>query len=183
MIKNFIIKAAIVSVLFLLNFSIANAKCEFLGDIGEKFKKSDEDKFGHLFDEDSPFAELIFSAMEVCPNDNFDDNFFVKYTFLDKRLLTIQIIADNSIDNSPTESMKLMKYAKRIYGDFDTGGNPKNYNNFNIWEKINKFIVYNRNYYDKTWMEEIFISNDKYYEQLLEYENILENMLTAEDQN
>ena len=111
MIKNFIIKAAIVSVLFLLNFSIANAKCKFMMDIGDKYTDSHKDKYGILYGEyDNQYAEVNFPASDFCPNDNFDDNFFIRYTFISDGLAAIQLFADNSIDNSATESMKLMKY-------------------------------------------------------------------------
>ena len=113
----------------------------------------------------------------------FDDNFLIKYTFLNKRLLATQLIADNSLDNSATESMKLMNYAKRNYGDFDTGGNPQLYNNFNIWEKFQKYVVYNRRLIGNSWQEEIYISNDKYYEQIVQYENENELIQPVEDEN
>ena len=35
--------------------------------------------------------------------------------------MAIKFFANNFVDNSATESMKLMNYAKRIYGNFDTG--------------------------------------------------------------
>ena len=70
--------------------------------------------------------------------------------------------------------MKLMNYAKRNYGDFDTGGNPKYYSNYHIWERVRKFIVYNRHLEKETWLEEIYISNDKYGEQLALRNSLLE---------
>ena len=97
----------------------------------------------------------------------------IKYT-LNKRLLATQPIADNSLDNSATESMKLMEYAKRVYGNFETGSNPEYYNNFNIWEKVQRYVVYKRRLIGNSWEEEIYISSDKYYEQLVEYENMSE---------
>ena len=184
MTKNFIIKTIIVSVLFLLNFSIANAKCKFMMDIGDKYTESHKDKYGILYGEDdNQYAEVKFPASEFCPNDNFDDNFFIRYTFIGDGLAAIQLFADNSIDNSATESMKLMKYVKRVYGDFDTGGNPQYYNNFNIWEKFQKYIVYNRNLIENIWNEEIYISNDKYYEELALYENTSELPEPLEEEN
>ena len=45
---------------------------------------------------------------------------------------------------------------------------------FNIWEKVQKYIVYNRRLVGNSWEEEIYISSDKYYEQLVEYENMSE---------
>jgi hypothetical protein len=70
--------------------------------------------------------------------------------------------------------MKLMNYAKRNYGDFDTGGNPEYFNSYHIWERVRKFIVYNRHLEKDTWLEEIYISNDKYGEQLALRNNLLE---------
>ena len=183
MLKKLLIKTTIISVLFLLNLSIANAKCKFMTDIGQRFTKSHETKFGPLPENEDNYIEVEFVASEFCPNDNFDDNFLIRYTFIDKTLAAIQLFADNSIDNSATESMKLMKYAKRAYGDFDTGGNPEFYNNFNIWEKVQKYIVYSRRLIGKVWEEEIYISSDKYYEQLVQYENEKELIQPVEDEN
>ena len=70
--------------------------------------------------------------------------------------------------------MKLMNYAKRVYGNFDTGGNTKYYNDFHIWERVGKFIIYNRKLNKDVWQEEIFISNDKNSEKLAEYSSLME---------
>ena len=183
MTKSFIIKSLILTVILLLNFSIANAKCKFMTDIGQKFTNSHEEKYGAFPENENGYIELEFVASEFCPNDNFDDNFLIRYTFIDKRLAAIQLFADNSIDNSATESMKLMKYAKRVYGNFDTGNNPEYYENFNVWEKVQKFIVYDRNLVEKIWKEEIYISNDKYYEQIVNYQNSSELLESLEEEN
>ncbi len=183
MLKKFLIKITIISVLFLLNLPIANAKCKFITDIGKKFTKSHEKEYGALPENENGYNELETVASEFCPDDNFDDNFLIRYTFIDKTLAAIQLFADNSSDNSATESMKLMKYAKRTYGDFDTGGNPEFYNNFNIWEKVQKYIVYNRRLIRDFWEEEIYISSDKYYEQLVQYENQQESIEPVENEN
>ena len=88
--------------------------------------------------------------------------------------MAILFYVNNSIDNSATESMKLMDYAKRNYGDFDTGGNPKYFNNFQVWERVRKFIVYDRNLVEETWREEIYISNDKFWDQLTRHTSLME---------
>ena len=182
MLKKFLIKTTIISVLFLLNLPIANAKCKFITDIGKKYTKAIEKNYGALPENENGYNELEIVASEFCPDDNFDDNFLIRYTFIDKTLAAIQLFADNSIDNSATESMKLMKYAKRTYGDFDTGGNPEFYNNFNIWEKVQKYVVYNRRLIGDFWEEEIYISSDKYYEQLVQYENMSELIEPLEEE-
>ncbi len=183
MTKNFKKIFLIVSAHFLLTFSIVNAECKFMMNIGQIFKKSHENKYGPLPENEHGFAEVEFIATEFCPDYGFDDNFLIKYTFLNKRLLATQLIADNSLDNSATESMKLMEYAKRVYGNFETGSNPEYYNNFNIWEKVQKYIVYNRRLVGNSWEEEIYISSDKYYEQLVQYENQQESIEPVENEN
>jgi hypothetical protein len=67
----------------------------------------------------------------------------------------------------PTKKLILMKYAKRNYGDFDTGFNEQTYNNFHHWRKNKSLVVYSRIYKkDDTWDEEIYITNDDYEENL-----------------
>ena len=88
--------------------------------------------------------------------------------------MAIRFYVDNTIDNSATDSLKLMNYAKRIYGDFDTGSNPQNFNNFIIWERANKYIVYQRALNKDVWEEEIYISNDKYWDQLSRHKSLME---------
>ena len=183
MLKKFLIKTTIITVLFLLNLPIANAKCKFITDIGKKYTKAIEKNYGALPENENGYNELEAFASEFCPDDNFNDNFLIRYTFINKTLTAIQLFADNSIDNSATESMKLMNYAKRTYGDFDTGGNPQFYNNFNIWEKFQKYVVYNRRLIGNSWQEEIYISNDKFYEQLVQYENEQELIEPLENEN
>ena len=160
--------------IFLLNFSIVEAKCKFIMDIGGRYIKSHEKIYGPLPEDETGYAEVEVLAPDLCPNDNFDDNFIIRHIFLDKKLMAILFYVNNSIDNSATESMKLMDYAKRNYGDFDTGGNPEYFNNYHIWERVRKFIVYNRHLENDTWLEEIYISNDKYGEQLALRNNLLE---------
>ena len=174
MTKNFKKIFLIVSAHFLLSFSIVNAECKFMMDIGQMFKKFHENKYGPLPENEDSFAEVEFIASDFCSGYGFDDRFLIKYTFLNKRLLATQLLADNSLNNSATESMKLMEYAKRVYGNFETGSNPEYYNNFNIWEKVQRYVVYKRRLIGNSWEEEIYISSDKYYEQLVEYENMSE---------
>ena len=107
-------KVILLASLFLLNFSIVEAKCKFIMDIGGRYIKSHEKKYGPLSEDETGYAEVEILAPDLCPNDNFDDNFIIKHIFLDQKLMAIQFYVDNSIDNSPTESMKLMNYAKEI---------------------------------------------------------------------
>ena len=174
MIKNLKKIFAIILLNFLLSISIVNAECKFMMDIGQMFKKFHENKYGPLPENEDGFAEVEFIASDFCSGYGFDDRFLIKYTFLNKRLLATQLFVDNDLDNSATESMKLMKYVKRVYGDFDAGSNPEYYNDFKIWEKVQKYVVYKRRLIGDIWDEEIYISSDKYYEKLVQYENMSE---------
>ena len=80
MIKNFKKILLINLTLFLLNFSIVNAECKFMMNIGQIFKKSHENKYGPLPENEHGFAEVEFIATEFCPDYGFDDNFLIKYT-------------------------------------------------------------------------------------------------------
>ena len=56
-----------------------------------------------------------------------------------------------------------MKYAKSNYGDFDTGFDDQNYNDFTYWEKNKTLVIYNRTLNNNNiWDEEIYITNEKY---------------------
>ena len=92
MTKNFKKIFLIVSAHFLLSFSIVNAECKFMMNIGQIFKKSHENKYGPLPENEHGFAEVEFIATEFCPDYGFDDNFLIKYTFLNKRLLATQLL-------------------------------------------------------------------------------------------
>ena len=78
----------------------------------------------------------------------------------DKAILAgIKMHVLNDEKNTESKNLTLMKYAKKVYGDFDTGQNPQIYNNYNIWEKNNTLVIYNR-YFDEDERihEELFIS-------------------------
>ena len=72
MLKKLLIKTTIISVLFLLNLSIANAKCKFITDIGKKYTKAIEKNYGALPENENGYNELEIVASEFCrvPNVN-----------------------------------------------------------------------------------------------------------------
>ena len=174
MMNNLQLKFILPLLLILFNFSNVEAKCKFIMDLGEEYKKSDEKEFGEFPENETGYAEVDIFAPDICSSDNFNDQFIIKHIFLEKKLMAIRFYVDNTIDNSATDSLKLMDYAKRNYGDFDTGSNPKYYNDYHIWERVKKFIVYNRHLEKETWQEEIYISNDKYGEQLALRNSLIE---------
>ena len=81
----------------------------------------------------------------------------------------------NDGQNTESDKLTLMKYAKKVYGDFDTGQNPKVFNNFMIWEKNNSIIIYKRMFNEEDLIEEeIYISNKEYDQKLGEFYNQIE---------
>ena len=87
-----------------------------------------------------------------------------------KQLLTLSalnLIALNDADNSTSNKLTIMKYVKRVYGQFDSGDNPKAYVGYELYKKTNFFVVYQRMVgEDKIINEEIYISNAEQDEKL-----------------
>ena len=86
--------------------------------------------------------------------------------------------------DSNTTGAHLMKYAKRVYGDFDTGQNPKAYVGFEVFEKNNYYVVYQKLVEDKMINEQLYISTDEYDELLAKvYNKAEEEMDTGPKEN
>ena len=77
-----------------------------------------------------------------------------------------------------------MKYAKRNYGDFDTGQNPTAYVGFEVFEKGDKFIVYQRVVDGDFINEQLYISTVEFDKLLGEvYAELEEAMGESESKN
>ena len=171
-------------IIFFLFSVPANAACDFMIKIGEKGIKVFE-KFAIPLPGFKGMWYLPVQSPEVCPNDNLNENIAVEYVFLgDKheqaKLAAIRMIVLNDGSNTENNKFTLMNYAKKVYGDFDTGQNPKIFNSYNVWEKGDKIIVYQRLIDPEELIdEEIYISNKEYDEKLgIFYSNI--EMMEAE---
>ena len=93
----------------------------------------------------------------------------------DAVLAGIKMFALNDEKNTESNKLTLMKYAKKVYGDFDTGQNPQIYNNYHTWEKNNKFILYMRMFEEGDRIsEQLFISTKGYDKKLGEFYDKLE---------
>jgi hypothetical protein len=91
-------------------------------------------------------------------------------TPLKSNLAAIKMVVLNDGKNTESNKLTLMNYAKKVYGDFDTGPNPQIFNYFNVWEKQNNVIVYKR-LIENLIDEEIFITNKEYNKKLIEFYN------------
>ena len=181
---NQIIMKKIILILAISLISIsANAACKFDLDFGDDASRV-LDKYGPPMPE--MFEELSFipvAADDVCPNQNLKD-IAIEYRFINEKLAAINLIVLNDEKNSASEKLTLMKYAKRVYGDFDTGQNPKAYVGFKVFEKNNYYVVYQKLVEDKMINEQLYISTDEYDELLGKvYNKAEEEMETGPKEN
>ena len=168
-------------VILALTFKIgpAQAACDFIINIGDKSTKIVE-KFAEPMPMFMGQFMLPVQSPELCPNDNLNDMIAVEYVFLGEsletaRLAAIRMIALNDGQNTESDKLTLMNYAKKVYGDFDTGQNPSAFNNFYAWKKNRNLIIYKRMYNEENLIdEEIFITNDEYDLKLGEFYNKIE---------
>ena len=155
------------------------AACDFIINIGDKSTKIVE-KFAEPMPMFMGQFMLPVQSPELCPNDNLNEMIAVEYVFLGEsletaRLAAIRMIALNDGQNTESDKLTLMNYAKKVYGDFDTGQNPSAFNNFYAWKKNRNLIIYKRMYNEENLIdEEIFITNDEYDLKLGEFYNKLE---------
>ena len=177
-----ILKSLIILFIYILP---VNAACDFMVNIGEKGGKL-FNKYGPPFPDFPGSFIMPLLATEMCPNDNLNDAIAIEYMFLGEKpedavLAGIKMIVLNDEKNTESNKLTLMKYAKKVYGDFDTGQNPQIYNNFNIWETTNKFILYMRMLEGDRISEQLFISTKGYDKKLGEfYDKVEEAQSKAE---
>ena len=121
-------------------------------------------------------------AEDVCPSENLED-IAIEYKFINDELIAINLIALNDYTNQVSEKLTLMNYVKRNYGDFDTSNNPKSYIGFEVIEKVNEFIIYQRLLNDDATIDEqVYISNPEQDNKYMEYVKNLEEQQLREEQ-
>jgi len=174
--------------IIILSTSSVFAQCNFEINIGDK-----STKFIKKFAEPMPMFKgqfmLPMPSTDVCPNDNLNNEIAVEFIFLGEmpessRLAAIRMIVFNDGKNTVSNQLTLMNYAKKVYGDFDTGNNPKAYNSFNVWDQNQKLVLYKRmTNEDGLIEEEIYITNNEYDLKLGDFYNQLEMEELQQDLN
>jgi len=130
--------------LFLLINSSAYSACNFKVRFGENKASIEKKTEGRPFPLQYPGLEVFpILANDICPNEKLDD-IGIEFKFLNDALIAINLVALNDEKNHVSEKLTLMKYAKKVYGKFDTTQNPKSYSGFEVFEKSNEFAVYQR---------------------------------------
>ena len=76
-----------------------------------------------------------------------------------------------------------MNYMKKNFGQFDTTQNPKSFTGYEIVEKANKFVVYQRIPNDQGVIDEqIYISTPNLDEKLMKYMQAMEMQVMKDSQ-
>ncbi len=188
-------KILIIISILVLNIASAQAACNFMINIGDKGTKLYE-KFGLPMPMFEGQLMMPIPSPELCPKDNLNSDIAVEYVFLEKEddesedaienanLAAIRMVVLNDGNNTENNKLTLMNYAKKVYGDFDTGINPKIYNNYAIFEKGQNIVIYKRLYNEEGLIdEEIYISNTEYDKKLGEFYYALEEEQAAAESN
>ena len=170
--------------IFSLSIVYSYSACDFKAKLGTKkavFEKL-EITGPPLPSEYENFYIYGVLAEDVCPSEKLDD-VAIEYKFLNDELIAINLIALNDYTNQVSEKLTLMNYVKRNYGDFDTSNNPKSYIGFEVIEKVNEFIIYQRLLNDDATIDEqIYISNPEQDNKFMEYVKNLEEQQLKEEQ-
>ena len=170
--------------IFSLSIVYSYSACDFKAKLGTKkavFEKL-EITGPQLPSEYENFYIYGVLAEDVCPSEKLDD-IAIEYKFLNDELIAINLIALNDYTNQVSEKLTLMNYVKRNYGDFDTSNNPKSYIGFEVIEKVNEFIIYQRLLNDDATIDEqVYISNPEQDNKFMEYVKNLDEQQLKEEQ-
>ncbi len=170
--------------IFSLSIVYSYSACDFKAKLGTKktvFEKL-EITGPPLPSEYENFYIYGVLAEDVCPSENLED-VAIEYKFINDELIAINLIALNDYTNQVSEKLTLMNYVKRNYGDFDTSNNPKSYIGFEVIEKVNEFIIYQRLLNDDATIDEqVYISNPEQDNKFMEYVKNLEEQQLKEEQ-
>ena len=140
----------------------AQAACKLALEFGENISKL-SGKYGPGMPMQFPEIKMIpILADELCPNEKLKD-VVIEHRFFNDELAAVNFVALNDETNSVSEKLTLMKYVKKVYGNFDTGQNIKAYRGYEVFEKGKYFVVYQKTTGEENIInEEIYLSTDKY---------------------
>ena len=170
--------------IFSLSIVYSYSACDFKAKLGTKkavFEKL-EITGPPLPSEYENFYIYGVLAEDVCPSENLED-IAIEYKFINDELIAINLIALNNYTNQVSEKLTLMNYVKRKYGEIDTSNNPKSYIGFEVIEKVNEYIIYQRLLNDDATIDEqIYISNPEQDNKFMDYVKNLEEQQLKEEQ-
>ncbi len=140
------------------------AKCNFGFILGDDIKKVEKD-FGTAFSLSEISSIIEVPVEEICPNENLGFS-FIEYHFLNNELAAFQIIVENDADNTESEKLLLYNYVKKNYGAI-TDKRAEYWRGFKSWNKNGEVIVYKKMNFLRILEEELYISNNKYNNEII----------------
>ena len=176
----------VTKILIIFSLSIVNAysACDFKVELGVKRKafESLELTGPPLPLEYEDFDVYGILADDICPDQKLKE-VAIEYKFLKDELVAINLIALNDDRNLVSESLIMMNYFKKNFGNFETPDNPRSYTGYEVIDKNNEFYVYGRIVNDDGIIDEqIYISNPELDTKLMDYmRNIEEEQLKAKE--
>jgi len=166
----------------LMSFNV-QAACKLALEFGQDISTLEE-KYGPGMPMQFPEINMIpILADDLCPNEKLTD-VVIEHRFLNGKLAAVNFVALNDENNSVSEKLTLMKYVKKVYGNFDTGQNIKAYRGFEVFEKGKYFVVYQKTTGEENIInEEIYVSTDLYDKLLAKFYNDKEVEQTKDMEN
>ena len=121
---------------------------------------------------------VYLEASDICGPEPTLRNISIEFAFFNTELASITLLSSNDKKTQLSKTINLMKFARRSYGDFNTGFDDSNYYNFHVWQKNKSYQVYYRYPDDENvWQEEILITSEKY-DDVLAFARSGEDVLT-----
>ena len=170
--------------ILILSITYSYSACNFKAELGIKRAEFESKEIvGAPLPLEYPNLDFYgILAEDICPEQNLKD-IAIEYKFINDELIAINLIALNDYTNQVSEKLTLMNYVKKNYGDFDTSNNPKSYIGFEVIEKVNEFIIYQRLLNDDATIDEqVYISNPEQDNKFMEYVKNLEEQQLKEEQ-
>ena len=170
------LKLIILFILAYFSFSIAYSACNFTLNLGDNIAKAEE-IYGEGPGEDIGAdpgegiqAIIIREANSItCPSINLGKG-MTEYLFLDNVLSSITIAVSNDSNNSESKKFLLFNYVQENYGKITSSGQSrKSWRGFKRFEKNEQIIVYRKMGSNNRFLEDLFITDKKYDEKIIEF--------------
>ena len=170
------LKLIIIFMLAYFSFSIAYSACNFTLNLGDNIAKAEEiygegpgEDIGADPDEGIQ-AIIIREANSItCPSINLGKG-MTEYLFLDNVLSSITIAVSNDSNNSESKKFLLFNYVQENYGKITSSGQSReSWMGFKRFEKNERIIVYRKMNPYNLLVEDLFITDKKYDEKIIEF--------------
>ena len=170
------LKLIIIFMLAYFSFSIAYSACNFTLNLGDNIAKAEEiygegpgEDIGA--DPDEGIQAIIIREVNsvACSSQNLGKG-MTEYLFLDNVLSSITIAVSNDSNNSESKKFLLFNYVQENYGKITSSGQSReSWRGFKRFEKNERIIVYRKMNPYNLLVEDLFITDKKYDEKIIEF--------------